>query len=243
MSSQEGEPVRKRSKGVQAPIVVLIASIALLAGIFAYAFWGKLHETQRADDATGTAQVAQADAKTLAQGIQKACAQKVAEVAQYCARANEVIKQQPIPGPRGDPGQAGANGVQGPQGSPGPRGPAGSPGQPGANGTPGPAGAEGSPGASGPQGSEGSPGPAGSDGAPGADSTVSGPPGAAGSPGPQGPPGADSTIPGPPGKEIVSITCTSRWPVIFVFTFSDGTTSDPVECSVPETTPPTPPVS
>lgn len=225
MNSQEDEPVRKKGKGIRAPVVGVVASVALLFGIFGYAWWGKLHETERADTATGAAQNQQADAKTLAQGIQKACAAKVPEVTQYCERAKEVIAQPSIPGPKGD---TGAQGVPGPQGSPGL---AGRPGVPGASGKPG---ANGSPG---PAGADGSPGPAGADGSPG-------PSGAAGSPGPAGQDGADGTngkdgADGQDGTSIVTITCTSRRQSTFVFTFSDGSQQS-VTCTTPppESTPP-----
>lgn len=235
MNSQEDEPVRTRSKGEWRPIVALIVSAAALFLILGYVFWGKLHETQRADDATGTAQNAQADAKTLAQGIQKACAQKVKEVSQYCETANQVIEQKTIEGPRGPTGDTGPRGVQG---SPGARstipGPAGPSGKPGANSTvPGPGGPSGPPGAD-----STVPGPGGPSGPPGADSTVPGPAG------PSGPPGADSTVPGPAGPSgkdgtsIVTITCTSRRPETFVFTFSDGTEQS-VTCTVPASPTPT----
>lgn len=226
MNSQEDEPMRTKSKGEWRPIVALIVSAAALFLILGYVFWGKLHETQRADDATGTAQNAQADAqnaqadaKTLAQGIQKACAQKVKEVSQYCETANQVIEQKTIEGPRGPTGDTGPRGVQGSPGArstiPGPGGPSG---PPGADST--------------------VPGPGGPSGPPGADSTVPGPAG------PSGPPGADSTVPGPAGPSgkngtsIVTITCTSRRPETFVFTFSDGTEQS-VTCTVPASPTPT----
>src|ERR1700745_1320604 len=113
MNSQGDEPVRKKSRGEWAPIVALIASVAALFLISGYIFWGKVHETDRADAATGTAQSAQADAKTLAQGIQKACAQKVPEVMRYCETANQVIQQKTIEGPRGATGDSGPRGVPG----------------------------------------------------------------------------------------------------------------------------------
>lgn len=235
MSYQEDEPMRKRTKGEWRAIVALVISAAALFLILGYVFWGKFHETKRADDATSTAQNAQADAKTLAQGIQKACAQKVAEVSQYCETANQVIQQKTIEGPRGPTGDTGPRGIQG---SPGARstvpGPTGASGKPGANSTvPGPGGP------SGPPGSDSTiPGPGGPSGPPGADSTIPGPTG------PSGPPGADSTVPGPSGPSgkdaatIVTITCTSRRPATFVFTFSDGTNQS-VTCTAPASPTPT----
>jgi hypothetical protein len=226
----------------------LVASITLFFGIFSVVWWNKLHETQRADIATGTAQNSQADAKTLAQGIQKACAQKVAEVSQYCERAKQIIDQPSIPGPKGDKGDAGAQGVPGspgPSGPSGPPGPAGSPGKPGANGTPGVNGQPGEPGANGTPGADGSPGPAGTDGSPGPAGTdgkngADGTPGAQGTPGPtgpSGPPGAD----GKDGKDapnVVQITCTSQRRTTFVFTFSDGSEQS-VTCTAPTSPTPT----
>lgn len=234
MNSQEDEPVRKASKGVRSPIVALIASITLFFGIFSVVWWNKLHETQRADNATGTAQNAQADAKTLAQGIQRACAQKVTEVAQYCERAKQIIDQPAIPGPKGDKGDTGAQGVPGAPGPSGPSGPpgaAGSPGKPGANGTPGVNGQPGEPGANGTPGADGSPGMVG----------PSGPPGPAGAVGKDGADGKDGTngTDGKDGTSIVTITCTSRRPATFVFTFSDGTQQS-VACTVPASPTPTP---
>ena len=215
--------MRKRSKGIRTPIVVVVASVAALAGFFAYALWGKSHEATRADNATVQGQAVQADAKTLAQGIQRACAAKVPEVAQYCARAKEVIAQSPIPGPEG---KAGPAGPVGPSGPPGPSGPSG---KPGATVT-GPPGKPGTPGADstvpGPSGQPGDdstvPGPVGPSGPPGADSTVPGPVG------PSGPPGAN----GADGTSIVTVACTSRRPATFVFTFSDGT-QQTVACTTP----------
>lgn len=221
--------MRKRSKGIRTPVVVVVASVAALAGFFAYALWGKSNETTRADNATSQGQAVQADAKTLAQGIQRACAAKVPEVAQYCARAKEVIEQSPIPGPEGKAGPSGPPGPSGPSGPPGPSG------RPGATVT-------------GPPGKPGSPGAdstvAGPSGRPGGDSTVAGPSGPPGPSGAPGSPGADSTVPGPsgaPGRDgedgtsIVTITCTSRRPATFVFTFSDGTQQS-VACTAPVTT-------
>lgn len=228
--------MRKASKGVRTPVVALIASATLFVGIFGVVWWGKLHETQRADSATGTAQNAQADAKTLAQGIQKACAQKVAEVSQYCERAKQVIAQPSIPGPKGDKGDTGAQGVPGspgPSGPTGPPGPAGSPGKPGANGTPGVNGQPGEPGANGTPGSDGTPGAVGPSGPPG-------PAGADGKDGTNGTNGQDGKD-GADGKDapsVVTITCTSNRPTTFVFTFSDGTEQS-VTCTRPASPTPT----
>lgn len=229
MNSQEDDPVRRRSKGIRAPIVAVLASVAVLAGIVAYVLWGKDNEADRADTAAAQGQSAQADAKTLAEGIQKACAQKIAEVAQYCERAKEVIAQEPIPGPEGKQGDPGLPGSPGPSG---PSGPPGSSGKPGATVT----GPRGTPGAgstvqgpSGPPGADstvaGPTGPPGVDGSPGADSTIAGP---TGPPGPAGTNGQD-------GTSIVTITCTSRRPSTFVFTFSDGT-QQTVICTAPPST-------
>jgi len=75
-----------------------------------------------------------------------------------------------VPGPQGEPGTPGAQGIPGPQGEPG---------TPGAQGIPGPQGEPGTPGAQGIPGPQGDPGT----------------PGAQGIPGPEGPPGA-TTIEG-----------------------------------------------
>lgn len=214
MNSQGEDPVRKKARGIRAPIVAVLASVIGLAAIVGFVLWGKQGESDRADTATVQGQNAQADAKTLAQGIQKACAQKVPEVAQYCARAKEVIAQEPIPGPEG---KQGAQGDPGPTGPTGPRGSPGPSGKPGATVT-GPVGARGSTGPVGPRGSPGSDGTPGSDGSPGADGT----PGADGSPG----------VDGKDGTSIVTITCSSRRPTTFVFTFSDGSQQS-VTCTTP----------
>lgn len=230
VNSQGEEPVRKRSKGIRTPMIAVLVSVAALAAIVGYFFWGKQDQSQRADTATVQGQEVQADAKILAEGIQKACARKVKEVAQYCERAKEVIQQEPIPGPEGKPGADST--------VPGPPGPSGPSGPPGAPGTPGKPGAT----VTGPPGPRGTPGAdstvPGDDGQPGADSTVpgpTGPPGPEGSPGPSGPPGAQGT-PGTDGTSIVTITCTSRRPTSFVFTFSDGSTQS-VTCTATEPTP------
>lgn len=219
MLSQEDEPVRKKSRGIRNPLIAVVGSVVLLTLIFAYMFWGKTHETDRADTATVQGQRIQASAKVLAEGIQQACAQKVPEVAQYCDRAKQVIEQPPIPGPSGPPGGPGPSGPSGPSGPPGP---SGKPGTPGASGKP---------------GSGGSPGADSTiPGQPGSDSTVPGPPGQPGADSTvPGPPGADSTVPGPAGVSVVNITCSSRLAMTFIFTFSDGSEKS-VTCTAP--TPP-----
>lgn len=213
--------MRKKSKGIRAPIVALIVSMAALACFFAYMFWGKQSEADRADTATVQGQNAQIDGKVLATGIQQACAKKVPEVAKYCDLAKRVIAQEPIPGPQGK---------QGEPGKPGPSGPPGPSGRPGA---------------------QGSPGKPGSPGTPGADSTVAGPSGAPGGDstvaGPSGAPGKDSTVAGPsgapgsPAPSIVAINCSSRRPATFVFTFSNGTEQSATCAPPPSTPPPTTP--
>lgn len=232
-SEADNEPdlMRKR-KGIKLPALVVGASLVILAGIIGYAMNGKFSETNRADQATVQSQNQQAQAKALALGIKKACAQKVPEVAAYCTRAQQVIEQKPIEGPQGIQGAVGPIGPQGsagPSGPPGPGGSLGGPGKPGAGGTPGadgeagPQGVEGSPGVNGPAGPQGSPGPAGAEGSPGV-------PGTAGSPG----------ATGPDGKGIVSVECSGDQLQTFRFTFTDGTTQT-VECAPSPTPSPTSP--
>ena len=214
--------------------VAVIGGACLIAGMFVWAFVGKVTQTDRADSAVAQGQDAQADAKTLAGGIQTACRKATVDPAikPYCQKAAEVVSQEPIPGPEGPPG---ATGPSGPPGPPGPSGP------PGATVT-GPPGPAGSPGAAitGPPGQPGD--------------TVTGPPGqpgdtVTGPPGPSGPPGADSTIPGPAGpggppgadgRGVVNVTCDSNSVrrQVFTFTFSDGTTQT-VSCGgiAPSVTP------
>ena len=124
---------------------------------------------------------AQANSQTLAQDIQTVCSSQgrlLVNDRDLCAKA-EQVQQNPteaIPGPKGDQGAPGRDGVDG-QAIVGPKG------DPGKDSdVPGPAGADST-----------VPGP---QGAPGKDSTVPGPPGERG---PQGERGADSTVPGPQG--------------------------------------------
>ena len=219
-------------------IAAIVGGVCLVTGMFAWSLAGKLTESDRADTAVEQGQNVQADAKTLAVGIQKACAKgRKADpaIVPYCQKAAEVVNQEPIPGPEGPPGDTGPSGPPGP---PGPSGPPGATvtGPPGAaiTGPPGPAG---SPGAAvtGPPGTDGSPGQPGD--------TVTGPPG------PSGPPGADSTIPGPAGasgpsgadgRGVVNVTCDSNSirRLVFTFTFTDGKTQT-VSCGgiAPSVTP------
>lgn len=225
-SEADSEPdlMRKR-RGIKLPALMVGASLVILAGIIGYAMNGKFSETNRADQATVQSQNQQAQAKALALGIKKACAQKVPEVAAYCTRAQQVIEQKPIEGPQGIQG---AVGPVGPQGSVGPTGKPGAnatgvPGKPGPSGRPGAnatgiPGAQGSPGGSGPEGPQGSPGPGGPEGSPGAP----GSPGAAGQ----------------NGNGIVSVECSGDQLQTFRFTFTDGTTQT-VECAPSATPSPT----
>lgn len=205
--------------------VACIGGACLIAGMFVWAFVGKVTEADRADSAVAQGQDAQADAKTLAGGIQTACRKAVVDpsIKPFCPKAAEVIGQPPIKGDKGDRGETGP---MGPEGSPGPSGPPGAPGSPGPSGKPGANGTPGADGQSGEPGSDGSPGAPGSDGSPGAQGSTgpAGPPGADGSPGAPGQPGAD-------GRGVVSISCTSNSPrqFEFLFTFSDGT-SQTVSC-------------
>jgi hypothetical protein len=233
MSLDSGETRRHNPIRAHWLLFVMIAGVALVTGMFVWALVGKGSETGRADSAVQRGQDVQADAKTLASGIQKACTKTVVDptIKPYCPKAAEVINQPPIQGKTGDPGPMGAEGPSGPvgpPGSPGPSGPAGATGRPGANAT-------GVPGPAGPPGADSTiAGPA---GPPGADSTVAGPPGADSTI--AGPPGADSTVPGPAGKNgtsITAISCTARRPITFTFTFDDGSTI-PVTCATPSPTP------
>ena len=172
---------------------------------------------------------AQANSQTLAQDIRTVCASQgrlLVDDRDLCAKA-EKVQQNPteaIPGPKGDPGPPGRDGVDGdtivgPSGVdgkdstvPGPRGEAG------ADSTvPGPAG---------PPGADstvpGPPGPAGPQGAAGADSTVPGPAGPAGERGPAGEPGS-----GPSSFTFTYLgmpyTCTPNPPGSSTYTCSGGT--------------------
>lgn len=232
--SDEGQSPQRAKNRRHNPLVehwqlfALIAGIAVVVGMFSWAIVTKGSETTRADVATGTAQDQQADAKTLATGIDAACQQKIVNPAikPYCPKAAEVIKQPTIEGPEGAPGPVG------PSGPPGPSGPSGRPGTPGASGRPG-ANATGVPGddATGRPGSDSTvAGPQGPTGPPGADSTIAGPAG------PTGPPGADSTVPGAPGRGVVTVSCDTALMFTFTFSFTDGTTQT-VSCGGPIETP------
>lgn len=100
-------------------------------------------------------------------------------------------------GPRGPQGIPGAVGPEGPQGIAGLQGPIGPQGPQGIQGEPGPAGATGAIGPQGPQGIQGEPGPAGATGATGPQGPI-GLTGPAGPAGPQGPQGIQGE-PGPAG--------------------------------------------
>lgn len=247
---QEAAPTptrRHTAGGIRANwlLLLILAGVAALTGAMAYAVAGKIAEGDRADSAIAQGQDVQADAKTLAAGVQKACAKGgvvARELAPYCPKATEIITQAPIEAKPGEPGKPGAQGVPGSPGSPGRQG---SPGRPGSPGSPGKDSTV--PGPSGPPGADSTvPGPS---GRPGADSTVpgpSGPPGAdstvPGPSGPSGPPGADSTVPGPsgaPGRGILRVSC-SGGPlseIVLTFMFTDGT-SQTVACDPAEPTPP-----
>lgn len=215
-------------------IFALVAGVCVVVGMMVWSVITKGQETDRADNATGTAQVQQADAKTLATGIDAACRRKTVDVVikPYCPKAAEVINQPVIEGPAGRPGDVGPSGPPGPQGPSGKPGAPGSPGRPGANAT-GVPGAD----ATGRPGSDSTvAGPQGPPGSPGADSTIPGPVG------PSGAPGADSTVPGPvgptgaPGRGVVTISCDTPLMFQFTFTFTDGTTQT-VSCGGPTETP------
>lgn len=211
--------------------VLAIGGACVIAGMFAWAFVGKLTASNRADTAVAQGQEAQADAKTLATGVQGACRKPVVDPAikPYCPKAAEVISQPTIEGKQGPPGETGPSGPPGPQGPPGAT----------VTGPPGPPGAGGSPGPSGPPGAAvtGPPGANGQDGdtvtgPPGADSTIPGPAG------PSGPPGVDGTD-GTDGRGVVTVACDSNSVrrMTFTFTFTDGTTQT-VSCGGISTPPP-----
>ena len=234
MSLEHGHNRRPKT-GSKWYLFAIIAGVLLVTGGFSWALISKTGETDRADTAVQQGQDVQEDGKELARGIEKACAQKVTAVAQYCAKAKEVIAQPPIEGKRGEPGATGAVGPTGPTGPPGARGsvgPSGPPGKAGATGAPG--------GDSTIPGSDGSDGTDGANGTPGADSTIQGP---AGPVGPQGTPGADSTVAGPQGEAgrgVISVSCEANhlnWGLTFTFTYSDGT-EQRIECA--ETVTPAP---
>lgn len=228
---------RRGSTGFRWALVV-VAGVAAVVGAVVYGFVGKATESDRADYAVEQGQDVQADAKTLAAGVQRACSkggQIAQELAPYCPKAAEVIQQPPIqgkPGKDGKKGDAGVPGAMGSPGRPGAPGTPGAPGSPGAEGSPGRPGADGSPGG---PGSDGSPGQPGSDGSPGAQ----GSPGKDGAPGKDGTPGKD----GEAGRGVVSIQCDANayHRVEFTFLFSDGT-SQTITCDGP-TPPATPPPS
>jgi Collagen triple helix repeat (20 copies) len=220
-SGTDGKPSRRKSDAPVGRRLVglIILGVACIVAVAAYALQGKSSESNRADTAVEQGQDVQADAKTLAAGIQKECAKgkKVSPViAPYCPKAKEVIEQPPIegkPGERGEKGEPGANStVAGPRGPGGPSGPSGPPGAKGSPGRPGGSGSTGPYGPTGPAGPTGPPGAEGSPGQPGADSTVAGPTGSV------GPAGSV----GPPGVGVVSVKCETDAPhnQIFTFTFT-----------------------
>lgn len=139
--------------------------------------------------ATADKNTAQANSQTLAQDIQTVCATQgklLVDDRDLCAKA-EQVQQNPteaIPGPKGDPGTAGKDGMDGAAGKD--------------STVPGPAGADGK--------DSTTPGPQGPAGPPGADSIVPGPAGPQGPQGPRGPAGAD----GADGASPSSFTFTDR---------------------------------
>jgi len=112
-----------------------------------------------------------------------------------------------VPGPQGEPGPAGINGVPGPKGDIGPEG------LPGPKGDPGPQGPKGDIGPQGPQGPKGDPGPAGAIG-------------------PQGATG----LPGPNGADGISITSAVVTNGNLIITRSDGSTINAGTVSASSTT-------
>jgi hypothetical protein len=138
---------------------------------------------------TAEKNTAQANSQTLAQDIQRICADQGALVVDdrdVCAKATQVQKDptEAIPGPKGDPGRDGTDGKD--STVPGPPGPVGK--------------------------DSTVPGPA---GPPGSDSTVPGPAGPAGPPGPPGANGADGKSPSSftfTDKTGTTYTCTPNPP-------------------------------
>lgn len=190
-----------------------VAALMILAGIG----WNIYMQYS----ATVDKQTAQANSQVLAQDIQTICTTEgklLVGDRDICTKADAVIERptEAIPGPKGDPGAPGKDGVNGADSTvPGP------PGRDGADSTtPGPPGA-----ASTIPGPPGVDGRDGIDGINGADSTVPGPEG------PQGPAGPQ----GAPGRDLSSAYCgdNARW----LMTYSDGTVADGGVCRETITSP------
>jgi hypothetical protein len=205
------------------PRPVLIMGIAALLMVTLGMGWMLYMQVSTTADKN----VAQANSKTLAQDIQRVCSEQGALVVDdrdLCAKASQVEKAptEAIPGPKGDPGKDGRDGLD--STAPGPTGRDGAPGKDST--VPGPAGQDGADSTiSGPAGADSTvPGPAGRDGKVGV----------VGRGGIDGAPGADSTIPGPagpqgePGRGITSAYCgdDGRW----IITYTDGAVQDGGQC-------------
>lgn len=183
--------------------VMLIVVVLVLLGWIA---WDNVKSSTRAEVAT-------ANAQTLAEQIQQACLAGDVIVASrnVCARADAVADQPNVPvqgaqGPAGVDGKNGRDGLPGFPGVNGPTGVVGPAGEPGGNGQNGAAGTDGSVGPNGVDGAAGAPGPAGANGTDGRGITLIG--------------CVDSATTVPP---------TSDW----VITYTDGTTSTtPGPCRV-----------
>lgn len=198
--------------------LTFVCILALLIGV-GVLVWDKWTATQDKN-------TAQANSQTLAQEIQRMCAEQGALVVDdrdLCAKATQVQEKptEALPGPKGDKGEPGKDGEPGRDSTV--PGPPGRDGKDGADSTvPGPPGKDGKDGAD-----STVPGPQGVQGVPGADSTVPGPAG------PAGPAGADgATGPagpqGEPGRGIASAYCgdNDRWTI----TYTDGAVQDGGQC-------------
>jgi hypothetical protein len=159
-------------------IIVGLLVLAIPIGIWLNQ---RVGEDQQQADQTATDLTATADqAKGLADQIRVECDAGRLH-GPVCQTASDV-QADPVPGPRGVPGETGATGPEGRPGESiqGPEGPEGRPGRDGESitGPPGPAGQPGAEGSPGRDGVDGKPGQDGAPGAPGAD----GAPGRDGSP-------------------------------------------------------------
>jgi hypothetical protein len=151
--------------------------------------------------------------------------------ARFSSRLDVLEKQQPVPGPKGEPGPPGPAGERGEAGPPGEPGAAGAPGErgevgpAGERGEKGDAGEPGAPGPMGPAGEKGLPGDigptglAGRDGLPGRDGVN----GKDGAPGLNGKDGADGL-----GFDDLSVLHDGERTVTFTFTQGDRVKAFPV---------------
>ncbi len=213
--------IRGKARRDWVQILLILVIVTLLAWITV----DKMRSSQRAD-------VAVANASSLAEQIQRACLDDDVIVSDQniCDRAADVAADpaQPVVGAPGTPGSDGATGAPGPRGETGatgapgevgPQGPTGATGDDGASGAPGTSGADGATGATGPEGPQG---PVGATGPAGAD-------GQAGAPGADGVAGTD-------GRGVASVECQTDG--TWLITYTDTTTSTtPGPCRVLTTDP------